>query len=167
VTLEAARDQATALMFFMEMVYLHQRSWQARGETGAFATEFFRHFHQELIRKRFDCGEIQLLRITAGETTIGCLYNFVFKGKVYFYQSGVNYEDDSRLKPGFTSHVEAIKYNAAIGNACYDFLAGDAAYKDKLSTHQHRLVWATVQKPRIQFRIESELRLLKRVIRQT
>jgi CelD/BcsL family acetyltransferase involved in cellulose biosynthesis len=161
VRLEAAADQKTATEIFDEMVRLHKKSWQTQGETSAFDSDFFQRFHRELIRKRLNSGEIQLLRITAGDTTIGCLYNFVFNGWIYGYQSGFQYEDDKHLTPGFTSFVEAIKYSAAQGYAAYDFLGGDAAYKSRLCTNQQRLIWVKVQKPRIQFRVETRLKALK------
>jgi hypothetical protein len=165
VTLEVAQDQNMAFSIFDEMVSLHQKSWQERGETGVFASDFFLHFHRRLIQKRFDFGEIQLLRAKAGANTIGCLYSFVYHRKVYFYQSGFNYEEDKRLTPGFTTLIEAVQYNAAIDNLHFDFLGGDANYKSKLCTHEQRLMWAKVQRPRLQFRLETWLKALKRGIR--
>jgi CelD/BcsL family acetyltransferase involved in cellulose biosynthesis len=146
-------------------VRLHKKTWQGQGEISSFESDFFQQFHQDLIRKRLDSGEIQLLRISAGDATIGCLYNFVCQGRVYGYQSGFQYEDDKHLTPGFTSFVEAIKYSAAMGYDAYDFLGGDAAYKSRLCTNEQRLIWAKVQKPRLHFQVEARLKALKQLAR--
>jgi CelD/BcsL family acetyltransferase involved in cellulose biosynthesis len=165
IVLEAASDIDRALQIYAEMIELHQQAWRARGKSGAFASEYFRNFHRDLIRKRFAHGELQLLRVSCGRQTIGCLYNFVFKGKVYFYQSGVRYESDARIKPGLVSHAEAIGCNAKAGHAVYDFLGGEARYKASLATHQGRLTSAKIQKPRAKFRVENRLRALKSWLR--
>jgi CelD/BcsL family acetyltransferase involved in cellulose biosynthesis len=146
-----------ALRRFAELVNLHERAWLERGKPGAFIP-WVRNFHERLIRQRFDTGEIQLLRLRAGEQTIGCLYNFVWQGAVDFYQSGMVYEEDGRLKPGLLCHAEAIRHNAALGHRIYDLLAGDSRYKQTLATDEHTLLYARVQRHRWRFRLEDELR---------
>jgi CelD/BcsL family acetyltransferase involved in cellulose biosynthesis len=154
VVTEVATDLATALQIYDELIELHQSSWKKRGKAGAFASAYFRTFHRNLIEKRFAAGEIQLIRVSCCQSTVGCVYNFVFRGTVYFYQSGLAFDSDNRLKPGYICHVEAVKFNAEAGNLFYDFLAGFEAYKERLSTHKRSLVWARVQKPRMKFKVE-------------
>jgi len=163
VILEVAETVNGALRIFEEMLKLHQYTWGARKIESPFASEFVIHFHKTLIQKRFDSGEIQLLRIRAGNSTVGCLYNFDYKGNVYFYQSGMDYEADRRLKPGFVAHVEAVKYNAMAGRRVYDFLGGIERYKTSLATHENSLVWVKIQKPRLRFLFENHLKLLKKL----
>jgi CelD/BcsL family acetyltransferase involved in cellulose biosynthesis len=160
ITREVARDVPSALAIYDELIELHQASWAERGQKGAFATAYFRDFHRRLIERRHAAGEIQLVRVRAGEKTIGCLYNFVYQGVVSFYQSGLASESDNRLKPGYVCHVEAVKENAVAGCREYDFLAGVEDYKARLSTHQRSLIWARVQKPRLKFRVERVARRL-------
>jgi len=88
---EVAHDLSMAEEFFDEMRELHQTTWKARGEPGAFASARRLAFHRALMRRAFARGAIQMLRVTAGEEIVGVLYNFVQKGKVYFFQSGFNY----------------------------------------------------------------------------
>ena len=156
-----ADDSSVAVEIFDELVTLHQNSWKARGKRGAFASPFFLQFHQDLIRRRFPTGEIQLMKLTVGRETIACLYNFVYNNRVFYYQSGLNYQGDPRLKPGIVAHVLAVEYNAAIGNNEYHFLAGESQYKKSLSNQFERLVWFRMQKPRMKFRFESVLRSAK------
>ncbi len=166
VKLEVATDLTSCFDIFETMVDLHQRSWVARGRTGAFASNFMLHFHRELIRKRFEYGEIQLLRISAGEETIGCIYNFVYHKKVYVYQLGINYGANKRLHPGLISHAEAIKYNARIGNIEYDFLAGPEEYKLSMSTNTRSMIQAKIQKPHIKFWVENRARSAKQIAKK-
>jgi len=165
VELDVAESESQAERFFAELVELHQRRWEQKGAAGAFANRFFHDFHRSLIHNRFETGEIQLLRVRAGRTTIGCLYNFVLGGVVYFYQSGFNYAGDNRLKPGFVTHTEAVRFNAAHGKQIYDFMGGSARYKNSLATSSRELVWAVISKPKIKFSVENWLREWKRKCR--
>lgn len=160
VTAAATVDEAEA--YLAELSQLHQQLWTSRGEPGAFAGEFFERFHQTLVRQCFATGGIQLLRAAAGETTIGYLYNFVADGYVSFYQSGFAYEENPKLKPGLVSHTLAIELNRELGHATYDFLASDAQYKRSLATDSRDMVWAVLQRPRLQFELERKLKALKR-----
>ena len=155
---EEAADRAAALAIYGELVELHRKWWQRRGKRGAFASAYFEGFHRRLIERRFDSGEIQLLRVRCGDETIGCLYNFVWQGTVSFYQSGFRAEEDNRLKPGFVCHTEAVRRNAEIGHAVYDFMAGFDDYKLRMATQQRELVWARIQKPRLKFAVERLMR---------
>jgi len=155
---EVANDTASALDIYSEMVELHQKWWQHRGQPGAFSSTYFDGFHRSLIERRFEAGELQLIRVRCGEETIGCLYNFVWDGTVSFYQSGFRMEDDNRLKPGFICHTEAVRHSAETGQAVYDFMASFDEYKVRMATNQRELVWARVQKPRLKFAVERVMR---------
>ena len=153
-----ATDLAGALDIFEELIDLHQARWNRRGRRGAFASDHFRRLHRSLIERRFDSGEIQLMRVRNGESTIGCLYNFDYRGVVSFYQSGFRLERDNRLKPGFVCHTEAILHNLARGRDVYDFMASFDEYKLRMSTHRRELIWARIQKPKVKFTAERLLR---------
>ncbi len=160
--LEAAADVRRALEIYDELVELHTRTWRSRGMPGAFADPWFDGFHRRLIGERFEHGEIQLLRLSAGSATIGCLYNLIATGRVLYYQSGLASFGDPHLKPGYVCHAEAVRHNAAAGHAVYDLLAGDSRYKRSLATDEVRLVWARIQRPLARFQVERRLRRWKR-----
>jgi CelD/BcsL family acetyltransferase involved in cellulose biosynthesis len=130
-TLEEARTYIAALRD------LHQRRWSGKAGASAFVqSPISRRFHDDLIANAFDRGEIQLLRVRAGEHDVGYLYNFVCRGRVVFYQSGFNYGLlDKHDRPGLVCHKLAIEHNACAGHTVYDFAAGDYRYKSSLSTH--------------------------------
>ena len=162
--LEVARDEATALDIYGELLRLHARTWADRGKPGAFADPWFERFHRRLITSRIATGEIQLLRVRAGATTIGCLYNFAYNGRVMFYQSGLGQFDDPHLKPGYLCHAAAVEYNANAGHRVYDLLGGTTRYKQSLATGSQRLLWLRVQRPRLRFAVEDRLRTWKRAL---
>ncbi len=160
VRLKVASTLEEARATYSELKQLHQARWQAKGQSGAFSSEYFDNFHRRLIERRFGTGEIQLLTVLAGSRVIGCHYNFIYNGRVSFYQSCFSFDDDNRLKPGYVCHTEAIQHNAAQGAAQYDFLGGPDRYKLSLATGTQDVVWVVVQKRKLIFALEEWLRRL-------
>lgn len=149
---------------FDEMVEFHQREWKRRSRPGAFSNQFFYGFHRNLIVNRFDSGEIQLLKIHNEGMVIGYLYNFLYQGNVLFYQSGFNYTDGNSHRPGLVSHYMAILYNASLGYFNYDFLAGEAQYKESLSTTTSSMYWLRLFRTQPRYQVEAVLHNLKQKI---
>ena len=141
---------------------MHQTTWQSRSLPGAFANPFFTRFHTHLISQLLPRGGVQLLRLTAGDQTVGCLYNLVKDDIVYAYQSGFHYPKDARLKPGYVSHYLAIEENLRRGAARYCFMAGNARYKQSLGTNVEDMTWLTIRPNQPLFRIENALREKRR-----
>ena len=164
LALEVATSPAQAVAIFDELVELHRRAWGDRGGPGAFLP-FVHAFHRRLIERRLAAGEIQLIRVRAGDTTVGCLYNFVWQGNVSFYQSGLAYETDKRLKPGLVCHALAVEHGARAGQRWYDFLAGQSRYKQSLATGARELVWIRLQQPRLRFALENAARTARNYVR--
>jgi CelD/BcsL family acetyltransferase involved in cellulose biosynthesis len=155
--LEAARSLAEAHAFLDALALLHQRSWTARGQPGAFANPRFHRFHHALLDRAFPRGEIELLRIAAGERVLGYLYNFVHRGDVLAYQSGFDLAGAGRHeKPGLTAHRLAIEAHRARGARSYDFLAGAARYKTTLANASRDLHWIAYA-PRFSLRWLAQL----------
>jgi len=140
---------------------LHQSYWLARGQKGAFGYPFLHDFHREILLRHGPLGEVELLRIAAGDFEIGYLYNFTFGGKVGAYLSGFAYEADAKLKPGLVSHYLAIAQHLAGTAHVYDLLAGDMQYKRSLAMHSPPLYWLDLQRPRLKLRLEDMARAVK------
>jgi len=165
LTLTAATDTQQAMQFFDRLKKYHQRSWAARGEPGAFANTLFEDYHAQLIGRGFPCGEVQLLRIHAGEHDIGYLYNFVYRGRVLCYQSGFNYDlIQKNNHPGLAAHALAIQYYAESGLDIYDFLAGDARYKQQLASNSYSMTSVSIHRNSISLRLEGEWRRFKKKV---
>lgn len=166
IEIEVAQDERSALTFYEQLVALHQAHWQSQGQPGVFADPWFDRFHRRLIAHRFRHGEIQLLRMrtTTGPTAL--LYNFIHRGRVLQYQSGIERSENRRLKPGYVAHTAAIEHAASRGLAIYDFLGGTQRYKESLATGSSSLVWARLQRQRIRFMVEDRLRTWARARRR-
>lgn len=156
--LDVAETPDVAAAIFDELVDLHQRHWSARAAPGAFAQAQTIRFHHGLIRSCLGDGQIQLLRLRCGDTTIGCLYSFVEGRHVYFYQGGLCYSEDKKKRPGLVSHYHAISHSLERGLGVYDFLAGPTRYKMSLSSDTERMVWCRLQRPRLRLILERRLR---------
>lgn len=159
--LARAEGVPDALSAFGEMKALHQAYWTRRGQPGSFASPFFEAFHSALIERCVPTGEVELVRVAAGDQTIGVLYNFTWRGNVCNYQSGFAYEADNAIKPGFVAHALAVSHYLAEGAATYDFLAVDSQYKSSLATDAVTLAWLAARRPRVKYAIEEGLRRLK------
>lgn len=141
--LAATLEPATLDAWFEELVALHQASWTRRGQPGAFATAFLRRFHHALMTRALARGELDLLRVSGSEGTVGLLYNFRYRGQVLAYQSGLaDPAGHPHARPGLTCHALAIAHALARGDRVYDFLAGAQRYKLSFANRHHTLLWA-------------------------
>jgi hypothetical protein len=145
-----------ALSFFSDLKKLHIKRWRGHQHGHAFDEPFFERFHRELIARCFGDGLIQLARVSAGPVTLGLLYNFVYHGRVSFYQSGINYAVAERGDSiGLLVHALCIDRNARHGQAIYDMLAGDAQYKRALADLTTPLWWGELQADRLKLSAEK------------
>lgn len=163
--MEVAPDLPTARSIFSDLLALHTVWWDARGKPGAFASQSIRDFHESLVEEGLPRGEVQLLRFSNPSGAIGCLYNFVHRGRVLSYQSGFRLPEDNQQKPGLVCHSRAIELNRGLGHKVYDFLSWDAQYKRSLGNSEAELRWTTLQKRSLQFWAERRARALVRALR--
>lgn len=156
VRIERAETAADRAVAWTELIRLHTEVWSRRGDDGAFRNGAARAFHEKLIEDHTEL--IDLVRLKAGNETIGVLYNFIARGVASNYQSGFRYEADNQLAPGFVAHALAAEAYRANGFATYDLLAGDAGYKRRLGKEGERLT--TIALTRKSFRMRAR-RMLK------
>jgi len=157
LSLQAAANEAEALAFFDAMGALHTRRWNRVGRSGVFVNPHWVRFHRTLISRAFSRGEMQMLRVSCGEAAIGYIYNFLWRGRVYMLQTGLALQKSNALRPGYVSHCLAINYNAQRGLRYYDFMCGDADYKQVLGQASRPLLWVRLQRPRWKFTVENTL----------
>lgn len=160
----AGSTLSEGMAIFAELEQAHQRYWRERGRPGAFAGSFFREFHNTLINSAFDEGHIELARISAGENIIGYLYNFIWKGTVYAYQSGFHYTKDRNARPGYVSHYLAIQKALAGEKSIYDFMAGKGQHKRSLATDRKTLTWVQFRKQTPLLKLDMLIRNVLRII---
>ena len=165
LAVDVARDAEEALDFLAGLAELHQRTWERRGKPGAFSSDFFGRFNRALIRRGVPAGAVELLRIRAGATTLGYLYDFVQDRWVGNYSSGFAYEEDPKLKPGLVCFRMGIEHHLARGAGCFDFMAGGQRYKTSLGAPGPVLYWIDLRRPRLKFRVEAALRGVRDMLR--
>ncbi len=156
---QVAETAEQALGYFSEAGRLHKEKW---GDSG-FHNPVFVAFHQHLIKSAFSSGCIGLIRVRVGERVIAYLYNFLFRGRVYFYLSGIDYDafTGNRFKPGLIAHVISMTHYAKDGMDIYDFMAGDARYKKSLSNVSYPMALLSLKKKNVKTVLYSLLKRLK------
>lgn len=166
IRVKVAERLEDALTIFDDLMVLHQKEWTKRGHSGVFSNQHFIEFHKNLIRSRFHHKEIQLIKISAGDHIVGCLYNFIYNGQVLCYQSGYNYMPGNVYRPGLVCDYFTITHNAKIGLNEYDFLAGASEYKKSLSTNCNEMLNIAVHKKTMKYYLEKYLVKLHRAYKR-
>jgi CelD/BcsL family acetyltransferase involved in cellulose biosynthesis len=158
LTATRARDVAEAFSFLDGLKQLHQSYWVGRGEPGAFAYNFFERFQKRLIQNCQPRGTVEIIKVSTGTDVIGYVYNLVYRGHVYAYQTGFLYESDARLKPGLVSHYLCTDLHLHEGAQVYDFMAGEARYKANLGNAGPDMLYLVGTRPTWPLRLEGVLK---------
>ena len=155
---QRAGSATQALAWFEELVQLHQAHWMARGEPGAFSSDFTRRFHTTLIARAWPEAAVSLLRVTAGPELLGYVYNFERGGTASNYQSGHVAAPSNKLKPGLVVHCMAVQEALQRGLGTYDLLMGGDHFKPSLCNASGRMGWSVLQQRRLVLGIENRVR---------
>jgi CelD/BcsL family acetyltransferase involved in cellulose biosynthesis len=163
---DAAADRATAIEFFEQMRDLHTQRWQAAGEDGSFANPHWTDFHTRMINNFFDDGLILMFKVSCGDLVLGYLYGHYYRNRVYMQQTGFVLMDDNKLRPGYVSHFEAMRYCAGMGALSYDLLPDSVqSYKKFFVAPEPPISRILVKRPRFVFLIEILVDYLKQLTR--
>ncbi|HZR44435.1 MAG TPA: GNAT family N-acetyltransferase [Ktedonobacteraceae bacterium] len=158
IALEWAETPEQAKDILKELIELHQKRWTQMNQSGAFDKPHLRSYYVGLIDalKLWPQGSAIVCRVKAGETTLGCIFNYVENGHIMFTKGGMAQFEDNKLKPGFVTHLICMEecrkrslseeQNGRQGLWNYDFLAGDEPYKDNISNTAGNLIWATAER---------------------
>ena len=143
-----AVTQPDRLAFFDELVRLHQAHWdEDTGEHGAFGDPRIVAFHRALIAASTSDAGVHLMRLEAGDATVGYLYHLVWRGTSCFYQAGIDYRQVGQAgSPGLLLLASAI--NEFLGNGFdrYELMAGHVDYKRALAMAEGRMGWLSVDR---------------------
>lgn len=164
--LEWADDTTTAHAFLDELATLHQARWTAEGRPGAFSSARFTAFHHAAVARLGVAGDQPgaiVVRVrAAGNTTVGCLMAYVDGPDVLFYQSGLARFERSAQRAGHAAHALLMQECLQRGYGVYDFLPGEARYKDELATGEGELVWGTARARHLRARLLSGAAVARR-----
>ena len=155
IAVSVATTKEQRLACFHAMAQLHENHWTEESDDhGAFGDPRILHFHERLISESDDGEGPQLIRLSAGEQVIGYVYNLVWRGTVYFYQAGIDYQRFGTYgSPGLLLLVHAIEQALADGHSRFELMAGDSAYKHTLSMAQSKMVWVSLDRPGLASRL--------------
>lgn len=162
LTLTFADTVEQALSFFNAAGEYHKSKWSDSG----YHNKKFINFHHHLIKKGFGEGLVDLVKLSVSDNPIAYLYNLKLNGHVYFYLSGINYENtDNKLRPGLVVHTMAMSHYAKLDFINYDFLAGEARYKESLSNEKYEMALLSLKKRKFKFQIFKFLRNLYQIVK--
>jgi CelD/BcsL family acetyltransferase involved in cellulose biosynthesis len=148
ITEEWADTPGMALEILDELITLHQRRWNAVGAPGAFSSDRAVAFHRDLALRLLERDAAVVYRARNAAGTLGCVYGFVERGRLLFYQGGMSPSADNRVATGIAVHLCCMRAALERGLDEYDFLAGDQRYKRELSNTERELVWASLVRRR-------------------
>lgn len=120
----SADDEESVEEYFKVLCDLHAERWAHKGQPGVFASRHFLAFHGIIIKRFQKKGWLHLHMFKVGEEPIAVLYNFVFKGAEYYYQSGMNIADYGRTHPGTVMLGKSIEKAIAGKLRIYDMMQG-------------------------------------------
>jgi CelD/BcsL family acetyltransferase involved in cellulose biosynthesis len=127
----------------------HAERWQKEGRRGVFASVLFRTFHQRLMPELLRRGQLDLRWMVVDGRPLAALYNYVYAGRVHFYQGGRVLDLPKHLRPGIVLHASAIRDAIDAGHREYDFLAGTSRYKQQLSLAIRPMTHLSVERPSV------------------
>jgi hypothetical protein len=152
---------AAAHAAFDEQIALHQERWTLVGEPGCYASRRFTAFHRELIDRLVPTGQMTVVRVRAGDTTLGASQLLMDRGRILVYQGG-RLANSGKHSPGLITDYMCMLESLRRGYDAFDFMAGDSQHKQRMTTHSAPLVWAEKRLPGWKLPVLDALRSLKR-----
>jgi hypothetical protein len=121
----------------------HQKRWENKGKTGAFAAPEFNEFHK--ILREQNSSTIAMSAVFIGEQPIAIHYYLVLDDTYHFYQSGWDEQNFAKLSPGLFLHYWSISH---CPKKYYDFMMGGVSnsYKTKFNADPRAMLSITVVK---------------------
>lgn len=114
---------------FEETVALHRRSWNARGDPGAFdRNPAFNRFCAAFARLASTRGWIAIYGLIQNDEVIAVKFGYAYNGHLFEIQSGFRPELNGS---GTVCTYHAIRQAIGQGMKVYDFLAGAGHYKQQ------------------------------------
>lgn len=146
-----------ALAAFDRMGELHTARWNRTGLSGSWGNARWADFHRNLIQQGFARGEVQLLSVSAGGVLLGTVYNFLWNDRVYMLQSGFAEPRSNAERPGYVAHCLAMAVNGSRRLKIYDFMCGDADYKQSLAEQGSPMEWTRYRGRNVRNFFEDQL----------
>jgi hypothetical protein len=112
---------------------IHRIKWRSTVYGSGFDNPCFYNFHQGLIQDENSAQNCRLYTLYQDDIALGHVYLLTQGDRWSFYLSALNFNEDNRIKVGLVIHSLVIEQAIKQGVTVYDFLAGEAQYKNSLS----------------------------------
>jgi CelD/BcsL family acetyltransferase involved in cellulose biosynthesis len=142
---------------------LHEHRWNSGGIAGAFSSTLFSRFHDLVMPELLDRGELDLRWLVVDGAPIAASYCVVRDNRLYYVQGGRATDVPKGVRPGIVLHLHTIRAAIEAGRLEYDFLGGDARYKDQLATSVRTLIELRVMRPSVPSAVRSALEASRKV----
>lgn len=161
---KSATSHNERLQFLEAIGTLHKKQWQDSPHGSGFSNPTFVKQQQALILDNTNFANI--FSVSAGKTILGyCIFLF-YNNEVFFYCSGIAHHlATSHIKPGYTMHICFMEYFSKQGFTIYDFLGGEARYKQSLSSTNYSFESFTIPTYTMKGRLISIMYKLRQKIR--
>lgn len=148
------------------LVRLHQELWTSRGEPGAFSRGHFREFLQETMREALEAGRLRLWTLSVDGSIAAVLLGFLDKGVVHYFQGGF---DPRFARESLGTVMLGLCIRACIDDPtviAFDFMGGDASYKESWTRQGTARVELTVERPGLRTLLLGGQHRLKRLAKR-
>jgi CelD/BcsL family acetyltransferase involved in cellulose biosynthesis len=126
---------------------LHKKRRNHQLQLGQFRSEDSKQLFRNLSYDLFKRGWLKVVFLLVDDQKVACLYNFEFKNRAYFYQSGLDPNPKfAKYSLGYIILAFTIKEALESGIKEYDFLSGNEDYKKE---------WTRVYRSLYRIRITS------------
>jgi CelD/BcsL family acetyltransferase involved in cellulose biosynthesis len=122
---------------------LHRKRAQQKGIKSTFCEKAIFEFHKSLIHRIDKNGWVSLRFIGNEKEIIAASYNFVYEGRVFSYQKGMDAKWE-RYGPGKAIVYDAIQESFFNGLKEYNFLQGGEEYKSDWTNENRNLFTLTI-----------------------
>jgi hypothetical protein len=164
VSLHHPTSALEAKQWLDELIEMHRKRWNTETSSSGFMKSSFAKFHQDMVTKYFSNNIVEVIKVVAGKTPLGINVYYTFNNAAHFIFGGVNYDIDTKARPGIITHLLAVNDYLKRDYSKYDFLEGEHRYKQSLCTHTEVNHGWLLQRRRIDLIVENALRKIKRKI---
>jgi len=147
------------------VVDLHRRRWQAVGRPGCFSSARFVHFHRRVAGELLARGGIKIAVLSLDGKPIACDYYYLYDGRVYAYQAGLDPEPGLQLSAGTVCIGLGIEAAIRAGFREYDFLKNVQTYKAEWSPERRDQVLLRIARPGAREQLRATLETGIRLVR--
>ena len=134
-------------VWFSELVRLHHKRWQQKGEQEhAFRSDHYNSFHRQFMASMLERNALRLWGLKKGEAMIAVLYCLSDGDTTWYYQGGFDTDYD-QLKPGMVLMSCAMEEAIKEGCQRFNMLKGDYDFKRSLAKGNDTTWSVTLARP--------------------